>query len=90
MVEAGGAPTETEHAAAGGESANVDATTVATGDKELVDLPDFFITDVDRMMDGAFGDHVHQNDGTHLMGGIADDAVWQARFNSLIAEQPTI
>ena len=58
MVEAGGAPTETEHAAAGGESANVDATTAATGDTELVDLPDFFITDVDRVMDGAYGDHV--------------------------------
>ena len=32
------APTGTEHAAAGGESANVDATATATREKELADL----------------------------------------------------
>ena len=36
------------------------------------------------MLDEVRGDHLHQNDGTNLNGGIADDAVWQARFNSLI------
>ena len=61
-----------------------------TGDKELVDLPGCVITDMDRMVDGDGVDgvvtmlHTHQNDDrTHWMGGIADDADWQARFNSL-------
>ena len=35
-------------------------------------------------MDGVYGDRVHQNDGTHLMGEIADDAKRQARFITLI------
>ena len=78
MVGAGGAPTGMENAAAGGETAAV------TGEKKSADLPDFVFTDIDRKMDAVYGDHVHQNDGTHLNGGIADDAEWQARFNTLI------
>ena len=27
----------------------------------------------------VYGDHIHQNDGTHLDGGVVDDKVWQAR-----------
>ena len=30
----------------------------------------------DRKLMEVYGDHVHQNDGAHLDGGIADDAVW--------------
>ena len=30
-------------------------------------------TEVDMMMFKVYGDKVHQNDGTHLDGGIADD-----------------
>jgi hypothetical protein len=33
----------------------------------------------------AYGDCIHQNDGTHLDGGIKDDAVWQARWCKLVA-----
>ena len=40
------------------------------------------------MMDGVYGDHVHQNDGTHLSGGIEDDKIWQDRMNQLIVLQP--
>ena len=53
----------------------------------MADLPDYVITDRDRMMDGVYGDHVHQNDGTHLNGGIADDAVWPLQQFDC-AEQP--
>ena len=40
------------------------------------DLPGTPITEVDRMMFEVYGDKVHQNDGTHLDGGIPDDKVW--------------
>ena len=36
------------------------------------------------MMDGLYVDHEHQNDGTYLTGGIADDAEWQAHLNRAI------
>ena len=75
MVGVGGMSTGTEPAAVGGKTANVEGTSASTGDKELADLPDSVIIDIDRRMDGVYEDHVHQNDGTHLNGGIADDAV---------------
>ena len=49
------------------------------------DLPSYQPTAVDRKLDAVFGDHVHSNPGTHLDGGIADDAVWQAYFGRLVA-----
>jgi hypothetical protein len=48
------------------------------------DLPGTVLTDVDRMMDRVYGDHVHHNDGTHLDGGISDDATWQDYWKRLI------
>ena len=42
------------------------------------------IRDINRMVDRVYDNHVHQHDGTHLMGGIADDAKRQARFITLI------
>ena len=80
MVGAEGASTRTENADAGGESAKVDA----TGEKELADLAEYVIIDIFRMMDGLYVDHEHQNDGTYLTGGIADDAEWRAHFNRAI------
>ena len=32
-----------------------------------------------------YGDHLHDNPGTHLRGGIAEDAVWQARWKRLVS-----
>ena len=66
------------NAATGGEAADSNATPTSTGGGESADLPDYTVTDIDRMMDKVFGDHVHQNDGTHLTGGVVDDATWQA------------
>eukprot|EP00978_Attheya_sp_CCMP212_P042445 scaffold258630_cov55-Attheya_sp.AAC.1 len=34
---------------------------------------------------GVYGDYVHQNNGTHLDGEIADDKIWQARWQKLVA-----
>ena len=40
-------------------------------------------------MDAVYGDHIHQNDGTHLSGGIdaTIDRVWQQRWRSLTGQR---
>ena len=45
--------------------------------------------EADRLMDTVYGDHVHQNDGTHLAGGVnaAVDEAWQRRWRSLTGQQ---
>jgi hypothetical protein len=52
--------------------------------KQNGDLPDYILTDADRMMDGVYGDHIHQNDGSHLTGGVSDDIDWQGYWRRLI------
>jgi hypothetical protein len=47
------------------------------------DLPGYSVTAADRLLDAAFGDHVHDNDGTHLHGGFSDDALWQRRWRRM-------
>jgi hypothetical protein len=54
------------------------------GEVEVLNFPDAIISDADRMMDKVYGDHVHQNPGTHLDGGIADDTMWQDYHRRLI------
>jgi hypothetical protein len=80
-------------------TANTDAAQSTTnedpGDKEsestkgattspLGDLPGAAISMADLKLKEVYGDYIHQNDGTHLDGGIADDSVWQARWAKLI------
>jgi hypothetical protein len=52
------------------------------------DLPEYHITSADRKLAAVFGDHIHNNDGTHLSGGIADDHLWQRRWRKLVAHSP--
>jgi hypothetical protein len=44
------------------------------------DLSGFVLTYTDTYMDKVFGDHIHHNDGTHLDGGVGDDAIWQQHW----------
>ena len=37
-------------------------------------------------MGEVYGDHIHDNDGTHLDGGVALDREWQALWRRLIAQ----
>ena len=53
-------------------------------EQEIGDLPDIELSDADRMMDKVYGDHVHQNPGTHLSGDIPDDEMWQDYWRRLI------
>ena len=36
------------------------------------------------LLDEVYGDHIHQNDGTHLTGGISDDPQWQEYWRRLV------
>ena len=53
-------------------------------EQDIGDLPDIELSDADRMMDKVYGDHVHQNPGTHLRGDIPDDEMWQDYWRRLI------
>ena len=48
------------------------------------DLPGYVVTQADRLLDGVYGDHVHDNDGTHLSGGIVADKAWQVRWKRMV------
>jgi hypothetical protein len=37
------------------------------------------------MLDEVYGDHIHQNLGTQLDGGMTDDVMWQGYWQQLIA-----
>jgi hypothetical protein len=40
-------------------------------------------------MDEVYGDHIHQNPGAHLTGGVAEDAIWQEHWRRLISYPST-
>ena len=44
------------------------------------DLPDYTCTKADGLLDTIYGDHPHDNDGTHLSGGVESDRIWQRRW----------
>ena len=48
------------------------------------DLPGAIISPANRRLDAVYGDHVHDNPGEHLDGGIEDDGVWQDFYRRLI------
>ena len=50
---------------------------------EGADLPGYTVTAADRLLDAALGDHVHDNAGIHLDGGVATDALWQRRWRRM-------
>ena len=43
------------------------------------DLPGYMPTEVNMKLKEVYGNYLHQNDGSHLDGGILDDAIWQER-----------
>jgi hypothetical protein len=54
-------------------------------EQEIGDLPDIELSDASRRMDKVYGDHVHQNPGTHLRGDIPGDKMWQDYWRRIIA-----
>jgi hypothetical protein len=53
-------------------------------ERHVGDLPGATISEADLKLDEVYGDHVHQNSGQHLDGGITDDAIWQSYWRRLI------
>jgi hypothetical protein len=52
------------------------------------DLPGVTVTEADRKLMEVYDDYIHQNDGTHLDGGIKDDAMWQENWRKLVVLPP--
>jgi hypothetical protein len=46
------------------------------------------LSDADILLDTVYGDHVHQNPGNHLNGGVPDDAKWQEHWRQLVVFPP--
>ena len=44
----------------------------------------YHLTTADKKLDMVYGDHVHQNNDRHLLGGIADDKLWQMRWKRIV------
>ena len=51
---------------------------------EGADLPDYTPTHADRLLASVYGDYARANDGSHLDGGIPDDARWQHRWKRVV------
>ena len=57
--------------------------------EENAELPGFTLERAHLLLQGVYGDFPHHNDGSHLDGGIADDALWQSCWRRL-ADQSAI
>ena len=55
----------------------------ATPPKENTDLPVIAPESAHLSLQGVYGDFPHHNGGSHLDGGIADDAAWQRLWSWL-------
>ena len=51
----------------------------------LSDLPGYQTTDVDQKLYEVYGDYIHQNDGTHLDGGIENNDEWAEQWRRLVS-----
>ena len=51
--------------------------------EENVDIPGFAPERAHLLLQGVYGDFPHHNDGSHLDGGITDDAAWQSRWRRI-------
>jgi hypothetical protein len=51
---------------------------------EGADLPGYQATAADCLLDAALGDHVHDNDGTHLHGGFTNNTLWQRCWQRMV------
>jgi hypothetical protein len=74
-----GAPRRSNSVNPGDEKTEVEDLAQSIGD-----LPGHVPTKADLKLKEVHGDYLHQNDRTHLDGGIQDDAEWQERWRKLV------
>jgi hypothetical protein len=53
------------------------------------DLPGFVPSPADFLLHVVFGDHPHDNDGSHLDGDILQDRLWQSWYHRIIQIAPS-
>ena len=58
-------------------------------DIEKGDLPGYIVSPENRKLDEVYGDHIHENIGTHLTGGISTDKQWQRYLKRLLPLPPS-
>ena len=54
--------------------------------EENANLPDFKPEHAHQLLSEVYGDFTHHNNGLHLDGGVADDAIWQRLWRRLAAQ----
>ena len=59
-------------------------------DRVRADLPGYVLSAADARLDVVYGDHIHQNNGAHLGGGVALDQLWQRRWRSVCQLVPRL
>ena len=59
---------------------------VAPPPEEIADLPDFTPERVHMLLQGVYGDLPHHNYGSHLDGGVADNALCMRRGRRLATQ----
>ena len=86
--------TQNETADGGNDGGGGDPGTNAQGEGGTVRVRDFegeedlarqVLHPCDNQLIGVYGDSIHRNDGRHLDGGIADDKVWQGRYDRVVS-----
>ena len=55
---------------------------------ECGDKPGTTISPQNRKLDEVYGDHIHENPGDHLSGGVQDDGLWQKYLKRLLPFSP--
>ena len=53
------------------------------------DLQGFVPDQAYQLLVEVYGDHLEHNDGTHLHGGVVDDALWQRCWKRLVSQSMT-
>ena len=58
------------------------------GEHDPPPIPPAAASSCAQKLERVYGEKIHQNDGTHLDGGVVDDTVWQARWREVMALPP--
>jgi len=80
---------QNENASVPPDSGNQQPPTSPNNITENGDLPGAIISPANHQLDLVYGDHIHENPGFHLNGGIADDRMWQEFYKRLIPLPPS-
>jgi hypothetical protein len=58
--------------------------------EEGADLLDYVPTEAKKLLDGVYGDHVHDNDGLQLDRGVDEDKLFQRYWRQVASISPVL